>query len=94
MVSESSRVREDVPLIRTNGASDSLDDDGRAGDGLEAARGSLGRCCWTVTTRIVLRTGEETRRERIWGVGFSPATPPVVASIDGGVSRRPWDVQW
>ena len=37
---------------------------------------------------------EETRRGKIWEVGFSPATPPVVAGVDGGVPRRPWDVQW
>jgi len=36
---------------------------------------------------------EETRRGKIWEVGISPATPPVVAGVDG-VSRRPQYVQW
>jgi len=37
---------------------------------------------------------EETRRGEIWEVGFSPAMPPMVAEVDGGVSRRTRDVQW
>jgi len=36
---------------------------------------------------------EETRRGKIWEVGFSPATPSVVAGVDGDVSRRSRDVQ-
>jgi len=91
-VLESSRVREDEPPVRTGSAGNSLDGDGRVDDGLEAARGSLGRCCWTVTRGTVSRAGEETRSAKIWGVGFSSTTPPVVASVDSDVSRRPWDV--
>lgn len=37
--------------------------------------------------------GEETRREAIWGGWFSPATPPVMTGVDGGVSRRPSNVR-
>ncbi|QCD96401.1 hypothetical protein DEO72_LG6g1103 [Vigna unguiculata] len=31
--------------------------------------------------------------ETIWGVRFSPAMLPVATGVDGGVSRRPWDLR-
>ena len=86
-VLESSRVRKDEPLVRTGGADDSLDGDGRADDGLEAAGGSLWRHCWAATRVIVSHAGKK-RSTRIWGVGFSPVTTPVVAGVDGCMSRR------
>ena len=38
--------------------------------------------------------GRRSKKRGDSRVGFSVATPPVVASVDGGVSRQPWDVQW
>jgi len=37
---------------------------------------------------------EKTRREELWGVGFSPATPPMVAGVDDVASRRGGIVWW
>jgi len=60
----------------------------------ETGGGSL-RQAWPCDRRPRSRTQEEEmRRGKIWEVGFSLATPPVVAGIDGGVPRRPRDVQW
>ncbi|QCE07107.1 hypothetical protein DEO72_LG9g2123 [Vigna unguiculata] len=41
----------------------------------------------------ISRAGGETRKETIRGVGFSPAMLPLVAGVDGGVPRRPWELR-
>ena len=40
-----------------------------------------------------LARGRKTRRGTIREVGFLPAMLPVVDGIDGGMSRRPWDLR-
>ncbi|QCD93834.1 hypothetical protein DEO72_LG5g1910 [Vigna unguiculata] len=41
----------------------------------------------------ISRVGGEARKETIRGVGFSSAMLPLVAGVDGGVPRRPWDLR-
>ncbi|QCD86227.1 hypothetical protein DEO72_LG3g748 [Vigna unguiculata] len=50
---------------------------------------------WRITGAMtaISRVGGEARKETIRGVGFSPATLPLVAGVDGGVPRRPWDLR-
>ena len=50
---------------------------------------------WRITGAMtaISRVGGEARKETTRGVGFSPATLPLVAGVDGGVPRRPWDLR-
>jgi len=50
---------------------------------------------WRITGAMtaISRVGGEARKETTRRVGFSPATLPLVAGVDGGVPRRPWDLR-
>ncbi|QCE07158.1 hypothetical protein DEO72_LG9g2174 [Vigna unguiculata] len=63
--------------------------------GLAAVRG-FGAVCGDEEEEAatVSHAGRRNEKGEDLGSEFSPATPPVVAGVDDGVSRQPRDVQW